>query len=165
MGKLWGDHYWNPTTSKWTTNPTDANGVPLERAFNRFVLDPIFTIVDAALKTQSETLKGMLGKLGVKLPADESQLEGRALAKAALKAFLPAGDALLELIVFHLPSPVTAQRYRAATLYEGPSDDASSRVSLRRPQHICTWSVSADRTCRTRTEMAGNQGLGTQEWS
>ncbi|KAI0030682.1 eukaryotic translation elongation factor 2 [Vararia minispora EC-137] len=127
MGKLWGDHYWNPATSKWTTDPTDASGVPLERAFNRFVLDPIFAIVDAASQSRPDAVKGMLGKLGVKLSPDESRLEGRALVKAALKAFLPAGDALLELIVLHLPSPVTAQRYRAATLYEGPSDDACAR--------------------------------------
>merc|ERR1712027_260820 len=29
------------------------------------------------------------------------------------------------MIVVHLPSPVTAQKYRAAQLYEGPSDDAA----------------------------------------
>jgi len=36
---------------------------------------------------------------------------------------LPAADALLEMIVCHLPSPVTAQRYRVQNLYEGPLDD------------------------------------------
>merc|ERR1711992_343912 len=29
------------------------------------------------------------------------------------------------MIVIHLPSPVTAQKYRAAALYEGPADDQS----------------------------------------
>jgi len=36
---------------------------------------------------------------------------------------LPAGDALLEMIVIHLPSPKTAQRYRYEMMYEGPLDD------------------------------------------
>ncbi|RJE16883.1 hypothetical protein PHISCL_10780 [Aspergillus sclerotialis] len=35
-----------------------------------------------------------------------------------MKKFLPAADALLEMMVIHLPSPVTAQKYRAETLYE-----------------------------------------------
>lgn len=40
-----------------------------------------------------------------------------------MRKFLPAADALLEMMVFHLPSPITAQKYRAETLYEGPPDD------------------------------------------
>lgn len=42
MGKLWGDNYFNPATKKWTPKSTDADGQPLERAFNMFVLDPIY---------------------------------------------------------------------------------------------------------------------------
>jgi elongation factor 2 len=37
--------------------------------------------------------------------------------------FLPASNALLEMIINHLPSPVVAQKYRAETLYMGPADD------------------------------------------
>jgi elongation factor 2 len=40
-----------------------------------------------------------------------------------MKKFLPAGDALLEMIVIHLPSPAVAQKYRFDTMYEGPLDD------------------------------------------
>ena len=41
-----------------------------------------------------------------------------------MRKWLPAGDAMLQMIVIHLPSPVTAQRYRMELLYEGPHDDA-----------------------------------------
>ena len=40
-----------------------------------------------------------------------------------MRRWLPAGDALLQMITIHLPSPVVSQRYRAELLYEGPVDD------------------------------------------
>jgi elongation factor 2 len=63
--------------------------------------------------------------LEIHLKAEEKELEGKALLKLVMRKFLPAADALLEMIILHLPSPVTAQAYRAETLYEGPADDAS----------------------------------------
>ncbi|KAJ8609263.1 hypothetical protein MRB53_039204 [Persea americana] len=43
-----------------------------------------------------------------------------------MRNFLPAADALLEMVVLHLPSPITAQKYRVETLYEGPMDDEAA---------------------------------------
>jgi elongation factor 2 len=45
LRKLWGEIYFNRATRKWTSMGTDANGEPLECAFNMFVLDPISVIV------------------------------------------------------------------------------------------------------------------------
>merc|ERR1711964_676332 len=52
-------------------------------------------------------------------------LEGKPLMKAVMRNWLPAGEAMFQMIVIHLPSPVTAQKYRAELLYEGPHDDAA----------------------------------------
>ena len=43
-----------------------------------------------------------------------------------MRKWLPAGDAMLQMIVIHLPSPVTAQLYRIELLYEGPLDDVAA---------------------------------------
>jgi elongation factor 2 len=43
-----------------------------------------------------------------------------------MRKFLPAADALMEMMILHLPSPFTAQKYRMETLYEGPPDDESA---------------------------------------
>jgi len=126
MTRLWGDNFLNPTTRKWTTNPTGPDGKPLERAFNLFVLDPIFKIFDAVMNFKKDEIGPMLDKIEVKLASDERDLEGKALLKVIMRKFLPAGDSLLGMIVINLPSPATAQRYRVETLYEGPMDDESA---------------------------------------
>lgn len=123
MVKLWGDNYFNPATKKWTTKATDANGKQLERAFNMFILDPIFKLFDSIMNVKKEQTTTMLEKLEINLKADEKDLEGKPLLKVVMRKFLPAADALLEMLVIHLPSPVTAQRYRVENLYEGPQDD------------------------------------------
>jgi len=45
------------------------------------------------------------------------------MGKHIMQKWLPAADAILEMIVLHLPSPRAAQKYRAETLYDGPVDD------------------------------------------
>jgi elongation factor 2 len=126
MVKLWGDNFFNPATRKWTTKETDADGKPLERAFNMFVLDPIYKVFDSVMNFKKDKIATMIEKLEIKLAQEERDLEGKALLKAIMRRFLPAGDALLEMIVINLPSPATAQRYRVETLYEGPMDDESA---------------------------------------
>ncbi|KAG8900615.1 Elongation factor 2 [Tulasnella sp. 403] len=126
MSRLWGDNFFNPATKKWTTKGTTDDGKTLERAFNLFVLDPIYKIFDAVMNFKKEQIGPMLEKLNVSLVEDEKDLEGKALLKVIMRKFLPAGDSLLEMIVINLPSPATAQRYRVETLYEGPMDDESA---------------------------------------
>jgi elongation factor 2 len=68
----------------------------------------------------------LIEKLEVKIPSEDKDklIEGgKPLLKAVMKAWLPAGETLLALIAIHLPSPQTAQKYRAEMLYEGPHDD------------------------------------------
>jgi len=65
----------------------------------------------------------LLEKLSIKLSQDDKELEGKPLIKKIMQKWIPAGDTMLQLITIHLPSPVTAQAYRAEMLYEGPKDD------------------------------------------
>ena len=43
--------------------------------------------------------------------------------QAVMKKWLPIGDTILKMITIHLPSPITAQKYRMELLYKGPHDD------------------------------------------
>ncbi|RIB10589.1 P-loop containing nucleoside triphosphate hydrolase protein [Gigaspora rosea] len=123
MQKLWGENYFNPITKKWSTKPFTPEGKPLERAFCSLVLDPIFKLFDAIMNFKKDTIDMMLEKLDIKLNNEEKEKDGKSLLKIVMRKFLPAADALLEMIVIHLPSPLTAQKYRAEILYEGPADD------------------------------------------
>eukprot|EP00126_Sphaerothecum_destruens_P001570 Sdes_comp14985_c0_seq1m3720 len=127
MKRFWGDHFFNAQTKKW--NKTGGEG--FVRGFNQFVLDPIYKVFDATVKFNKEKLDKILNVVGVKLTVEERDLEGKALMKTVMRKWLPAGDAMLQMITIHLPSPVTAQKYRAAALYEGPSDDEACTAIAR----------------------------------
>lgn len=47
--------------------------------------------------------------------------------KKVFQKWINAAEALLEMIILKLPSPVVAQKYRAAYLYEGPIDDPTGQ--------------------------------------
>jgi len=120
MKKLWGDQFFNPTTKKWTKE-SEANSV---RGFVQYVLKPIYKVFDSCMTQPREDALKLCETIGVKLTAEEKELEGKPLMKVIMRKWLPAGEAMLQMIVIHLPSPVTAQKYRVGLLYEGPSDDA-----------------------------------------
>lgn len=75
---------------------------------------------------KTEEIPKVLEKLDIKLSTEEKSLEGKQLLKVVMRKFLPAADALLEMMILHLPSPKAAQSYRMETLYEGPHDDESA---------------------------------------
>merc|ERR1712168_943760 len=122
MGKLWGENFFNKKTKKWTKTKDADN----ERAFNMYILDPIFRLFDAIMNFKKDDIEKLLNTLKIKLPVDDRDKEGKALLKVVMRTWLPAGETLFYMITVHLPSPVTAQKYRAEMLYEGPQDDVAA---------------------------------------
>merc|ERR1712121_546374 len=122
MKRLWGDQYYSAKDKKW--NKTGGEGYV--RGFNQFVLDPIFKMFDAVMNFKKDVYTKLLEKLNIKLSGDDKDLEGKPLIKKIMQKWLPAGETMLQLITIHLPSPVTAQAYRAEMLYEGPADDEAA---------------------------------------
>merc|ERR1712223_407554 len=124
MKKLWGENFFNPKTKKWAKAKADDN----TRSFNMYVLDPIYKVFDAIMNFKKEETDKLLDKLEIKgkMKHEDLQQEGKPLMKVVMRTWLPAGEALFLMICIHLPSPVTAQKYRTDMLYEGPSDDAAA---------------------------------------
>jgi len=127
MKKLWGENFFNPKTKKWQKEKSEDN----KRSFCMYVLDPIYMVFDAIMNFKKEQTEKLMGKLTTAhgklvkdvLKAEEKELEGKPLMKCVMRNWLPAGEAMFQMITIHLPSPVTAQKYRAELLYEGPHDD------------------------------------------
>uniref|UniRef100_A0A8C6NYL2 Eukaryotic translation elongation factor 2b n=1 Tax=Nothobranchius furzeri TaxID=105023 RepID=A0A8C6NYL2_NOTFU len=85
-----------------------------------------YLVFDAIMNFKKEETAKLIDKLDVKLDTEDKEKEGKALLKAVMRRWLPAGEALLQMITIHLPSPVTAQKYRCELLYEGPGDDEAA---------------------------------------
>jgi len=120
----------------------DAEKKLYVRGFNKFVLEPFFKVFEVTKdrwyqaekpkddatdeeKKENKFVKfdNLMKMIKIKLKKDELDLEPKPLFKKIMQTWIPAGDTMLELIVLHLPSPVTSQKYRAEMLYDGPSDD------------------------------------------
>uniref|UniRef100_A0A3B4AMQ1 Elongation factor 2 n=1 Tax=Periophthalmus magnuspinnatus TaxID=409849 RepID=A0A3B4AMQ1_9GOBI len=124
MKKMWGD-WCDPSTGKFSKTNPDGKFV---RSFVFFVLDPIYKMFDAIMNFKKEEIAKMIDKLNIKLDSEDKDKEGKPLLKAVMRRWLPAGEALLQMITIHLPSPVTAQKYRCELLYEGPNDDEAAMI-------------------------------------
>ena len=88
-----------------------------------FCLTPISKVFKNAMDDNTDGCAKMLKAVGVTLTKDDLELRQKPLLKRCMQKWLPAHDALLEMLVQHLPSPARAQKYRADALYTGPTDD------------------------------------------
>lgn len=128
MEKLWGDNFYDADNKKWVKSDKKeerraAGKKPLKRAFVQFILDPIYKLFKEIMEGNRDHYMKMLNNLGVKLTSEEQDFRDKVLLKRVMQKWLPAADALLEMIVLRLPSPRKAQKYRTSLLYTGPMDD------------------------------------------
>ena len=71
----------------------------------------------------------LLEKLGF-TQKEDSELEDKYLLRSILSKFCNISQNLMEMIILHLPSPKTSQKYRISYLYKGPMDDECSKAML-----------------------------------
>ena len=140
--KLWGDWVFATVDgkSKWisSTSVNTNRGVDTatgaKRAFVAFIMEPIINMFQAVMNNElnkqgKPKAFNMAQAVGVTLTEEEKKtLNGKPLLKRIMQKWIPAADAILEMIVVHLPSPATAQGYRVETLYDGPLDDEAANA-------------------------------------
>jgi len=119
MKRLWGNQFYHGKEKKWYKEQVPG----AQRGFTFYVLKPIYEVFNSCMNKTKEEALALIEKIGIKLTTEEKENDGKQLLKVIMRKWLPAGSAMLQMIVIHLPSPVTAQKYRTELLYEGPIDD------------------------------------------
>jgi elongation factor 2 len=125
MEKLWGDNFFDAAAKKWKNHPKADDETELKRAFVSFIMAPVIRLCRASYNGNWEAIDKMLPTLNITLKEADRTLQGKHLMKHIFQKWINAAEALLEMIIMKLPSPLKAQKYRAAYLYEGPHDDQS----------------------------------------
>jgi elongation factor 2 len=127
MTKLWGDNFFDQDSKKWQSESQTEGGKTLKRAFVQFCMEPVIKLTRSIMEGNTEQMNKMLQVINLNLTSEDKELKGKQLLKAIMSNWLNAADTLLEMMVLHLPSPKTAQRYRVTFLYEGPQDDVCAQ--------------------------------------
>jgi elongation factor 2 len=125
--KLWGDNYYNPKEKKWSTEPEDES---VQRAFCVNILEPLIKLARTVITGKKEVYSPLLEKIGIKLTPEEMETTGKILMRNVMQKWIDASDALIEMIILHLPSPKVSQKYRTVYLYQGPIDDECAKAMI-----------------------------------
>jgi elongation factor 2 len=94
------------------------------------ILDPLLKLSNTVATGKKEVYNPLLEKLGIQLKGDELDLQGKHLIRKVMQKWINASEALLEMIILHLPSPRAAQKYRTLYLYQGPMDDECAKAMM-----------------------------------
>ena len=125
--RLWGDNYWNPKSKKWSDEPEDES---VKRAFCANILEPLIKLANTVATGKKEVYQPLLQKLKIELKGEELELQGKYLMRKVMQKWITASEALLEMIILHLPSPRVSQKYRTLYLYQGPMDDECAKAMI-----------------------------------
>ena len=125
--RLWGDNYFNPKEKKWSNEPEDET---VQRAFCLNILEPLIKLANTVSSGKKEVYEPLLKKLGINLEGEEKELQGKKLMRKVMQKWIDASEALIEMIILHLPSPKVSQKYRTLYLYQGPMDDECAKAMI-----------------------------------
>ncbi len=130
LPKLWGDNYFNKKANKWQKVSTvEGSNEELSRCFCELVLKPIKELAESIMFEKKEVYETLLKKFDLDVKREEGQTNKKFL-ETVFQKWMNASDALLEMMILHLPSPRVAQRYRTQYLYEGQLDDECAKAMI-----------------------------------
>jgi elongation factor 2 len=103
---LWGNNYYDAEGKKWKYVDKSETGKQLKRAFSNFIMDPIIRLAKAIDENKTEVYSKMIEHLEIKLTHEEKVQTGKTLMRIIFQKWIFAADALLDLIIKKLPSPI-----------------------------------------------------------
>jgi elongation factor 2 len=128
LKNFWGDRFFDHESKKFIKTKVSPTGKELKRSFCEFVLEPIQRVFNMCYERNFERLKQVCERLSIRYDPTWPDLNVKVVLKNVLSEWLPAAEALLEMVVTHLPAPTEAQAYRTEILYDGPLDDETAEA-------------------------------------
>jgi len=74
----------------------------------QFILEPIIKLIDNIMEEKQEAVMKIVTRLNLTLTSEEQTMRKKVLMRIVMMRWLSAAEALLEMVVVHLPSPITA---------------------------------------------------------
>jgi len=101
--KLWGDLYFNQTTRKFTTQPSE------KRSFVEFILEPLYKLVGYTISEEKEQLEKFLASVGIYFKKHLYTVNSKTFLKIVSRSFFGKGECLRDVIINSFPSPKHSQ--------------------------------------------------------
>lgn len=98
-----------------------------KKNFCKYVITPIKTIYEKIEQGAIGDVIEMMKKIDVQHPAPSDSAGAKELTRLFLGSWIPAGPAVLDMVIDIAPSPVVAQKYRSDYLYTGHEEDDALR--------------------------------------
>lgn len=116
---LWGPRYFNVKTKMIVGKKGLGSGTKARPMFVQFVLEPLWQVYQFALETDGDrgVLEKVIKSFNLSVPLRELQnRDPKAVLQAVMSRWLPLSDAILSMVVKHMPNPAAAQSFRISRL-------------------------------------------------
>ncbi|KAK7202953.1 P-loop containing nucleoside triphosphate hydrolase protein [Myxozyma melibiosi] len=125
--RLWGDIYFDHETRKFVRRGLSSS---TKRSFVAFILEPLYKLFGTTLGEDTDTLKRVLGKLGIHLKPAQFKLDPRPLLKLVCQEFFGSSTGLVDMMLEFIQSPVESAKSKIETCYTGPLDTDLSKALM-----------------------------------
>ncbi|KAI5678531.1 hypothetical protein M9H77_09481 [Catharanthus roseus] len=149
---LWGPYYLNK--EKKIQKKGISAGPKVRPMFVQFVLETLWQVYQAALEGDRDRgiIEKVIKSFNLTIPPRELQnKDPKAVLQAVMSRWLPMSDAILSMVVKHIPDPVAAQSFRISRLLpkrefldnSGDSDVLAEAEHVRKSVEACDCSPDA----------------------
>ncbi|KAF3938478.1 hypothetical protein ABW19_dt0204373 [Dactylella cylindrospora] len=118
--RMWGDIYFSPESRKFTRQKAAEKGA--KRTFVHFVLEPLYKLYAHTIGESATNLKATLASLGITLKPAQYKMDAGDLLKVVCEQFFGTSTGFVDMILQHVPSPVSGARAKIESCYTGPLD-------------------------------------------
>ncbi|KAK9063997.1 hypothetical protein SSX86_017869 [Deinandra increscens subsp. villosa] len=116
---LWGPRYFIPKTKMIVGKKGLAAGSKARPMFVQFVLEPLWQVYEAAMDTDGDKkfLEKLIKTFNLSVPPRELQnKDPKVVLQSVMSRWLPLSDAILSMVIKHMPDPISAQAFRVSRL-------------------------------------------------